>query len=200
MVAVAKKPARKPRAPKTVQEALKLDLGAGQNCTPGFEGVDIKPCEGVTHVTNLFQAPWPFPTNSVAETTCNHVVEHIPHYRPEYKGVDGWWVFFNELYRVCQDGATCGFTHPYAKSDRAFWDPTHTRYIPETTWYYLDKQWREMQHLDHYDADCDFEVVVISGNGLDVSVTSRSQEYQAFARTHYWNVIPDLQVELKVRK
>lgn len=199
MVAIAKKPARKPRVPK-ITEPLRLDLGAGQNCTPGFEGVDIKPCEGVTHVTDLFSAPWPFPTNSVGETVSNHVVEHIPHYRPEFNGMDGWWVFFNELWRVCRNDARCVFSHPFAQHERAFWDPTHTRYIPATTWYYLDAQWRAAQRLDHYDAICDFEVVVISGVGLDNSITTRSHEYQEHARKHWFNVIPDLQVELKARK
>lgn len=195
MVAAAKKP----RVAKT-KSPLKLDLGAGQNCTEGFEGVDIKKCEGIKHVTNLFSAPWPFATNSVGETISNHVVEHIPHYRPEYKGVDGWWVFFNELWRVCRADAKCVFTHPYAKHDRAFWDPTHTRYIPETTWYYLDRNWREAQRLDHYDATCDFEVVGIQGIGVDASVTTRSHEVQADWRQHRWNVIPDLHVELRARK
>jgi len=189
----------KTRVPKT-KPLLKLDLGCGQNCTPGFSGVDLKKCEGVTHVTDLFQAPWPFGTNSVAETTCNHVVEHIPHCRPQYEGVDGWWVFFNELWRVCGPDARCVFTHPYAKHDRAFWDPTHTRYIPETTWYYLDKQWRAAQRLDHYDATCDFEVISIQGVGVDANVTTRSHEVQADWRAHRWNVIPDLLVELKARK
>lgn len=199
MATTAKKPTRKPRVPKT-KALLRLDLGSGQNCTEGFEGVDIKPCEGVKHVTDLFSAPWPFKTNSVGETTCSHVVEHIPHYRPEYGGIDGWWVFFNELYRVCAPEAKCVFSHPFAQHERAFWDPTHTRYIPATTWYYLDKQWRESQRLDHYDAACDFEVVIIQGVGIDATVTTRSHEVQEEWRRSRWNIIPDLWVELKVRK
>lgn len=182
------------------KKPLRLDLGAGQNCAPGFAGVDIKPGAGVKYVADLFQAPWPFKTGSVAETVSNHVVEHIPHYRPEYAGVDGWWVFFNELHRVCADGAKCVFTHPYAKHQRAFWDPTHTRYLHEVTWSYLDKGWREAQRLDHYDATCDFEVVVINGIGLAQELTARNAEYQQFARQHWWDQIPDLAVELRVRK
>lgn len=144
--------------------------------------------------------PWPIAKNSVSETFSSHFVEHIPHYRPEFKGVDGWWVFFNELYRVSKPDSKHIIHHPYSRNDRAFWDPTHTRYIHEMTWYYLDKSWRESQGLDHYHADCDFEVVVISGNGIADSVAAKHHEAQAFCRAHYFNVVADLAVELKARK
>lgn len=183
---------------KTRTKTLKLDLGAGQNCTPGFESVDLM--EGADHQVNLFAFPWPFQDNSVREITSNHLVEHIPHYRPEYQGRDGWDLFWAEVHRICRKNAKVRVTHPYVKNDRAFWDPTHTRYIHETTWYYLDKTWREQQGLDHYDATCDFEVVVISGSGIADSIVQKHHEAQAFARAHYWNAIADLVVELKARK
>lgn len=176
----------------------KLDLACGQNKHEGFTGIDVAGDCDITH--DLLTTPWPIQTGSVEETVCSHFVEHIPHYRPEFNGQDGWWVFFNELYRVSKDGSKHTFVHPYAKSDRAFWDPTHTRYVHETTWYYLDRSWREMQRLDHYDAECDFEVVVVSGSGIADAISTKHHEAQAFARQHYWNVIPDLVVELKARK
>jgi SAM-dependent methyltransferase len=177
---------------------VRLDIACGQNKQEGFTGIDIAGDADIKH--DLMRTPWPIDDASVDETFCSHFVEHIPHYRPEFGGVDGWWVFFNELHRVCAPGAKLVFVHPYVKSDRAFWDPTHTRFIHETTWYYLDAAWREAQKLDHYHATCDFEVVVISGNGLADSLAARNHEYQAFARQHYWNAIPDLVVELKARK
>jgi SAM-dependent methyltransferase len=173
-------------------------LACGQNKQEGFTGIDIAGDADIFH--DLLKTPWPIRKNTVDETFCSHFVEHIPHYRPEFKGVDGWWVFFNELYRVVKDGAKCVFVHPYAKHERAFWDPTHTRYLHETTWYYLDKNWREAQKLDHYHATCDFEVVLIQSNGLDADTANRSHEVQAYRRLYYWNVIPDLVVELKARK
>ena len=99
--------------------------------------MDIAPGEGVEYVVDLFQYPWPFEDRSVAEVVSNHLIEHIPHYRPEYNGVDGFWMFFNELHRICQKNAKVTFTCPYAKGDRAFWDPSHTRYIHEMNFYYL---------------------------------------------------------------
>ena len=85
------------------------------------------------------------------------------------------------------------------KTDRAFWDPTHVRFIHEVTWYYLSKEWREMQGLDHYDVDCDFEVVTINTD-LQGELASRNQETQDFARNHYWNAVGDLRVLLKALK
>ena len=184
----------RPRKPAPVR----LDLACGQNKQEGFIGIDVAGDYDIKH--DLLVTPWPVKTGTIEETFCSHFVEHIPHYRPEFKGQDGWWVFFNELYRVSKPESKHTFVHPYSKNDRAFWDPTHTRYIHETTWYYLDKDWRTAQRLDHYDAACDFEVVVISGNGIADSIAQKHHEAQAFARAHYWNAIADLVVELKCRK
>jgi hypothetical protein len=185
-----------PRPRKT--PPIRLDLACGQNKQEGFTGIDIAGNYDIKH--DLMVTPWPIKANTIEETFCSHFVEHIPHFRPEFAGVDGWWVFFNELYRVSKPDAKHVFHHPYVKSDRAFWDPTHVRFIHEQTWYYLDRNWRESQGLDHYDAVCDFEVVVICGNGIADSIVTKHHEAQAFARNHYWNALADLQVELKARK
>ncbi len=106
----------------------------------------------------------------------------------------------DEVWRVCKLDATVEFWHPYAMNARAFWDPTHTRYIHEMTWYYLSRDWREAQGLDHYPLACDFEIVTISGQGLDQRVQHMHHDGQTFARNHYWNVVADLQVILKAKK
>lgn len=179
---------------------MKLDLGCGQRTTEGFKGADIKAGPNVDYVVDLFAGKrWPWKNNSVDEVVSNHLVEHIPHYRPEYKGADGWFVFFNELYRVMKPDATAVFNHPYSRNDRAFWDPTHTRYIHEMTWYYLDRNWREAQALDHYDAKCDFEVVTITTQVAD-QIHTRSHDAQQFARSFYFNSVGDLSVVIKARK
>jgi hypothetical protein len=183
-----------PRTPR------KLDLACGQNKKEGFVGLDIAGDPDITH--DLMVTPWPIRSGTVEETYCSHFVEHIPHYRPEFNGVDGWWVFFNELYRVCKPEATCVFLHPYAKHERAFWDPTHTRYIHDQTWHYLSRAWREVNRLDHYHTDVNFELTGggIQGMWMAPEVTSRAADHQKFMMDHYWNVVPDLQVELKVIK
>lgn len=176
----------------------RLDIACGQNKTPGFKGIDLSGDADITH--DLFSFPWPIKTSSVSEIACNHFVEHIPHYRPEWNGVDGWWLFFDELWRICKKDATLTFVHPYVKSTRAFWDPTHVRFIHEVTWNYLNRDWRVAQGLDHYPVSCHFEVVTVMGTGIPDAIQARNPEYQEMARNHFWDVIPDLQVTLRAVK
>jgi len=181
-----------------VEAPLRLDIACGQAKEPGWTGIDLAGDADIIH--DLFVFPWPIEDDSVAEARISHFVEHIPHYLPHWNGVDGWWLFFDELYRICQPDATVDIVHPYAMSGRAFQDPTHVRYINETTWFYLDAEWRKAQTLDHYPVHCDFEAVTIIGTGVDESMANRSAETQAFGRAHYWNVVSDLGVKLRARK
>ncbi len=174
----------------------KLDIACGQNKKPGFTGIDLSGDADIKH--DLFEFPWPIKGNCVNEINCEHFVEHVPHHRPGWDE-DGWWMFFRELARITRNGAKLRFVHPYVMNGRAFWDPTHVRYIHETTWYYLDKGWREANKIDHYGATVDFEIVTINGGGIPDAIMTRNHEQQAFARNHYWNVIADLEVILKKR-
>jgi predicted SAM-dependent methyltransferase len=177
---------------------IKLDLGAGNRPTEGFQSVDIT--GEPDHLVDLFQYPWPFKDRSVSEVVSNHLIEHIPHYRPEYNGVDGFWMFFNELYRIMRKGGIATFTCPYAKGDRAFWDPSHTRYIHEMNFWYLNPEWMEANGLQHYPVHANFEVITIEGQGVPEQIMNRNAEYQAEARSFYWNAVTDLLVKLKAIK
>lgn len=200
MTSAQASPGRRLKAVETekLHAPRKLDIACGQNKTPGYKGIDLAGGADIHH--DLFTYPWPIKTGAVREAVCNHFVEHIPHYRPEYGGQDGWWMFFAELYRICRKDATVVFSHPYAQSARADWDPTHTRRVSDVTWYYLDRNWRKLQGIDHYGADVDFEVVTIDGTGVPDEITARNDTQQAYARTYYWNVVADLVVTLRVRK
>ena len=189
-------PGAGPVSQSKIHSPRRLDVASGRNKRDGYVGIDLEPDSDIVH--DLFQFPWPIKTGSVREVNISHFVEHIPHYRPEWGARDGWFLFFEELYRICRKDALVHIVHPYVRSDRAFWDPTHVRYIHEMMWYYTDQNWLNANGLGHYTA-ADFEVVVISGTGIADSIASRTAEHQAYARQHYWNVIPDLQVELKRR-
>jgi hypothetical protein len=192
------------RVPKTqngggtvkIHAPKKLDIACGQNKQPGFKGIDLAGDADIVHDLNVY--PWPIKTSSVKEVFCSHYVEHIPHWRPGFEK-DGWWLFFDELHRIMAKEATAYFVHPYAQNARAFWDPTHERYIHEVTWYYLDREWRKANGIDHYGGSCDFEVVTINA-GFMGDLANRNAEQQGFSRTHYWNALGDLEVTLKVRK
>jgi len=172
----------------------KLDIACGQNKQAGFKGIDIAGDADIIH--DLNETPWPIKASCVQEVFCSHYVEHIPHWRPGWER-DGFWMFADELYRVMKTGGTAEIIHPYTMSVRAFWDPTHTRYIHEMTWHYLNREWREANGLDHYPVKCNFEVVTLTMLGVSEDYMSRNHEAQAFQRTHYWNVVSDLGVLLK---
>ena len=109
-------------------------------------------------------------------------------------------MFFNELHRICQKNAKVTLTCPYSKGDRAFWDPSHTRYIHEVNFCYLDPNWLEAQGLTQYPITANFETVTIEGVGVPDDITNRNLEMQAQARSYYWNVVTDLTVTLKAVK
>jgi hypothetical protein len=197
VVATKVPPSTNGKTEKKVWSPKKLDIACGQNKQAGFKGIDIAGDADIIH--DLNETPWPIKANSVEAAFCSHYVEHIPHWRPGWEA-DGWFRFFDELYRVMKPDAMGEFIHPYTMSVRAFWDPTHTRYIHEMSWYYLNAEWREQNHLDHYPVKCNFEIVTVNGLGLADDYTARNLEHQNYQRQHYWNVVPDLGVIIKAIK
>lgn len=155
---------------------------------------------------DLLRFPWPFEDDSVEEVFCSHFVEHIPHWRPWWMDhQDGLLLFMDEVWRICKDGAKVEIIHPYAQSKRAFQDPTHTRFINEITWWYFNREWREMQKLDHYPVVANFAVEGIGNGWYPVAEAGyggelRSEAARATASERYWNVITDLAVTLKAIK
>lgn len=189
----------------------KLDLACGQSCRDGFEGVDL--WDGAKHQLDLLEFPWPFEDNSVAELHCSHFVEHIPMgYIDAYSTIwpspatDGFgprkdvlFAFFDECHRVLVPDGKMTVITPSARSNRAFQDPTHRRFIVGETYYYLNAAWRKIQKLDHYNVGCNFEVV-------DIQVTCDSAlgllHPQAHSRhiVNYWNTTIDYVATLKALK
>lgn len=176
----------------------KLSIACGDRKPDGFTGIDLNPDSAADINWDLWQYPWPIRDKSVAEFEIGHFVEHIPHWRPWWP-LDGWWMFWNEMYRICKPDAEGLIVHPYNRSDRAFWDPTHERFIHEGTWAYLDKNWRVREKIESPDYNCDWDIVSITALGLSDEQMTRSSEFQAFSAQHYWNPFPDLQVRLRRR-
>ena len=198
MVAAKKRPKKKAK-----KELVRLDLGCGQNkqaTADGepFTGIDISPDADADIVHDLNVYPWPLEDDSVTEAFCSHYVEHIPMVLPD--GSDGLCAFMGELHRVMADGAQVRIVHPHCRSNRAFQDPTHRRFIPEETWAYFARDWREANKLDHYPIGCDFGVEQMFYTGFQNGWELRSEQSRQFALTHYWNVAIDLGVDLKARK
>ena len=106
---------------------LKIDLGCGSNKRPGFVGVDKSPEVKPDIVCDFEKDPLPFENDSVTHVWMNHVLEHI----------DDLISFFEELYRVCENGAIIEIVSPYYSSIYATRDPTHKHFISEGTFLYF---------------------------------------------------------------
>ncbi len=184
----------------TMTEApTKIDLACGKDCREGFHGVDVAELDGVQQV-DLLRFPWPFESDSVEELHSSHFVEHIPHDLPgETEINDGLVLFMDECYRILKPEGKLTIIHPHAMSSRAFQDPYHRRYIPEATWWYFSREWRETNNLDHYPINCDFKLDSMSGSYLG-DWANRAQQAQQFALAHYINVYADLDVHLSAIK
>lgn len=198
---------------KTRKKTIKLDIACGQNKQKGYKGVDIAPESDADIRHDLNRYPWPFEDNSVSEAFCSHYVEHVPREAlvllpSNGNGTeiadhritkDGLIAFMEEVHRILKPRGTITITYPHLRSDRAFQDPTHTRFIPEATWSYFAKDWREVQNLDHYPITCDFGIENMYYTGFQGDWGSRSVQSQQFALAHYWNVAGDVVVVMKKR-
>lgn len=200
---------------QTEEGGRKLDLACGQRPRDGFEGADLY--AGAQHRLDLLKFPWPWADNTFSELHCSHFVEHIPAREVEerdvyksligeygaydyhkYIGKDMFFAFFDECYRILKPGGVMTVVCPSVKSTRAFWDPTHRRFIDQMTFFYLYREWRVSQKLDHYKVECNF-----AGNvnpTVDENHTLKSADRQAFEFRHYWDVVYDWVVTLKSLK
>lgn len=181
-----------------------LDLGCGPQAAEGYEGVDIVPGPGVTHVVDLQRYPWGptwslemgapgWPDDSVKGARSSHLVEHLP----DLVG------FMRELYRVTEDGGQVEITHPYQFNVRAWQDPTHVRCINEVSWFYFDAEWRggTSNTWGGY-GDTDFVIVELDAIPMPdwQQVADEHPEEFEKASRNLVNVIADLRVVLECRK
>jgi len=168
---------------------LKLDLGCGaQKKSPEYTGVDISDKCGADIVHDLAKKPWPFTDNSVEEIWSSHFFEHL----------DGKQriIFMEEAHRVLKTGSKITIVTPYWSSIRAIADPTHAwPPICEQSYLYFSKKWRQENHVEHYDINCDFDLSECSYI-LDGEIATGPQESKQFAMKHYTNSVLDLQMIL----
>ena len=172
------------------QTPLKLDLGCGQRCQPGFTGVDKFGTPNIQF--DLMTFPWTFAADSsVDEVWCSHFFEHIP--GPTRIP------FMDELWRILKVGGKATIITPYYSSMRAVQDPTHAwPPICEASYLYFNAEWRRINMLDHgYLGTCDFDFTY--GYIPDQEITLWNQERRDNAIKRNINVVNDLQVTLTKR-
>jgi hypothetical protein len=162
----------------------------------------------IKHELDLTKFPWPWADNSVIELHSSHFLEHLPDIYVDAKGnevpmgtpgaKDLFFAFFDECWRVMAPGAWMTIVVPCLRNNRAFQDPTHRRFYPAESFFYLFKEFRVVNHLDHYNVKCDF-----IGN-IDPTVmmemNARAPEVQHRMMNENWNAIVDWAVRLKAVK
>jgi hypothetical protein len=199
---------------------LKLDLGGGQAPAPGFDCVDLL-APNAKYKVDLFKFPWPFEDDSVDEIHCSHLIEHIPSREVtredivvsddrkqvgailnaaelEYVGKDMLFAFFDECWRIMKHDAWMTLAWPALRSNRAFQDPTHRRFIPLETIQYMSRDWRKAQGLDHYRVKCHFggDLQYVADSEIGTLHPKAAEKWI----TRYWNTMVDFQAKMKAVK
>jgi len=100
---------------------LRLNLGSGAKRLDGYVNVDKFGAPDLRFDLETF--PYPWGNDTVAEIEMHHVLEHLGQQTEIYLKI------IQELYRICQPGASVRITVPHHRSDRFFHDPTHVRPI-----------------------------------------------------------------------
>jgi len=109
-------PNKKKKAAK-VKQGIFLDVGCGNNCQPGYVGMDKRPLEKVQIVHDAELFPWPLDPDSCEVIMLSHLIEHI---KP-WLQID----FMNECWRVLKMGGVLMIATPHGLSFGYTQDPTH---------------------------------------------------------------------------
>jgi hypothetical protein len=196
------------------EKLVRLDLACGQSPREGFDGVDIRG-DKAKYKVDLFKFPWPFEDASVDKAHCSHFIEHLParevelrdlHTLPvdadarrtfemRYVGKDFFFAFFDELWRILKPDANALIICPALRSNRAFQDPTHRRFIPMESFMYLWKDFRVANKLDHYLVNCNFGCNIIHTCPEELTLLSNEAQQRRF--NNEWNTILDWHVTMK---
>jgi hypothetical protein len=108
---------------------------------------------------------------------------------------DSLFAFFDECYRILVPGGWMHIAVPAHRSDRAFQDPTHRRFITAQTFAYLSEQVRRDWRIDHYEVDCNF----IGGCDpvVDASINLRAVEVAQRMIQRDWNTVIDWSAKIQ---
>lgn len=181
-----------------MEQLIKLDLAAGQNKKgPDWIGVDI--AVGVSDIQqNLLKFPWQWGDSTVDEIHCSHFIEHIQMNDLSDGSKDLLAAFIDECYRILKPGATMTIICPSCRSNRAFWDFTHRRFLCSESFLYFSKEWRDLNKLDHYNINCNFGVNV--GHSVPAEMNLLSPDASARRFNESWNVVFDCIATMKSLK
>lgn len=174
---------------KIKKKELNFDLACGNKKQVGYIGIDINKKTQADIICDLNKYPWEFAKeNSVDNIFCANFIEHLEGYQ--------FYKFFEECFRILKNNGKIYIISPYYTSIRASQDATHRIHISEHTFLYLSKNWRDLNDLQYYNINCNFEV-----EKVDFSITEdfagKSQDSVMYAMKHFFNVANDIFVTLK---
>jgi hypothetical protein len=104
------------------------------------------------------------------------------------------FAFFDECYRILKPGGTMKVIVPELKTERAFQDPTHRRFIPKALFMYLSAQARKDMGLSHYQVKCDFQGTINHTCATEMNLLHPEAATRRFNEN--WNTVHDLHVDL----
>ncbi len=181
----------------TDKDLKRVDLACGTRKREGFIGLDRVKTDESDIIHDLLTFPWPFEDDEIYEFNCEHFIEHIPHQIPGVEQ-DGFFKFFEEVYRCLMPGGTIRITCPYYTSMEAWQDPTHVRAITERTFAYLDAKTMKSFGLDHYTPKVNFEVIARLYR-MHPECEPYSDERRQYMIKYYCNVVQEFEVTLRKR-
>jgi len=93
----------------------RLDIGCGNNKTPGSTYLDVDPDAHPDILHDLNKFPYPIEENQFDEIIAKHIIEHLDH--PQK--------FIEELARILKPGGTIFIETPHFTSYVAYSEPQH---------------------------------------------------------------------------
>ena len=108
-------------------EAVSIDLGCGQNSTPGSFGLDQVLLKGSVDIVADLERPLPLRGSCVQTIYMHDVLEHVA----DVPSV------LREVHRVLIPGGVLDITLPHYSHPRTYADPTHRHFFSYRTVEYL---------------------------------------------------------------
>ena len=167
---------------------LKIDLGCGSAKREGFIGLDYVAAPGVDYVLNLTKDPLPFEDNTVDHVFSAHFLEHIV--EPNH--------IFQEISRVCRDGAKIEFWTPYAFSKDAFLYG-HVIFLTEHPWLHFCCYYRDA-HLGLLRGRWQLNNInFVVAPEIEIELADRGFSAD-FAIRYFHSVVTEFGVEIEFRR
>lgn len=160
-----------------------LDLGCGIRKKQGYIGIDLAKVKGVDIVCNIDKGL------SIKDSCVDGIYSCF-----FFEHVRDLITAFQEVYRVCKNGAIMELIVPYYASINAFKDPTHKQFFTEETFRYFSQ---EKWYGSDYNINTNFQLINIK---YHYSNLIKWLPFKRYLRRYFFNVVGAMEVKLKVIK